>query len=71
VTNILDDIGGALLEPLEDAERILGEVSDKVGEALAAGGTAAGAELSEVGAALDRLADKVEALQQRLRGGGQ
>lgn len=65
VEGALKDIAAVLLEPLEEADRLVGEAIDKIGE----GTELAGAELGEVSATVESLATRIEALQQRLRGG--
>lgn len=61
---ILGDIAGGLLEPLELAERALGELIEKAGEVTQVGGAA----LAEFGDRVQRLANLVDALQAQLRG---
>jgi len=63
VEGALGDIAAALLEPIEEADRLVGEALDKVGE----GAELAGTELSEVSVKVETLAGKIEALRQRLR----
>jgi len=64
VEGALGGIAAALLEPIEEADRLVGEALDKVGE----GAELAGAELGEVSDKVNALAGKIDALQQRLRG---
>ena len=61
----LEDIAAVLLEPVEEADRLVGEALDKIGE----GGQLAGGELQEVAAKVETLAGKIDQLQRRLRGG--
>jgi hypothetical protein len=66
VTDVLGEIGGALLDPIQQATRLVGEAIDKLGSLTSAGG----AELSEVGQAVEQLAARVNELRNRLSGGG-
>jgi hypothetical protein len=65
MSDMLGNLAGGLLEPLKDAERILAEAMEKLGEGV----QWTGGELGELSDLLDSLAGKVAALQAKLRGG--
>lgn len=63
----LENILGDALVPLEEADKLLGEAIEKLGQGVAFMGD----EAARFGEFLAGLATKINALQGRLKGGGQ
>lgn len=66
MSDLLGGIAGGLLRPLEDADRILAGALDYMGQAVEEGGE----ELQAAARIVASLAEKISALQDRLKGSG-